>query len=178
MQLVKLNEEQLKNICEPLTLQRAENYVGKFSDCKVEGTTLTGKIKGNHGVYSVILHIDSDPITYTCDCDKSHAYFCKHAAALGLTYIYTPWVFATDRTLDRNDISSFDDLSFFVRSTTLKSLMEDLKKQNVGVSVISEVTGVPVQQVSSILKDEAAGKHHVLTDPLKLSCMLLLDKGL
>ena len=36
MQLVKLTEEQLKNISSGINLQRAENYVGKFINCSVD----------------------------------------------------------------------------------------------------------------------------------------------
>jgi uncharacterized Zn finger protein len=174
MQLPKLSEEQLKNISTTLNLQRAENYVGKFVDCSIEGSLLKGTIKGNHGAYITTLKIDLDPIEFTCDCTNSKEVFCKHAAALGLTYIYTPWVFATEKKLDRKNIKTFDDIKFYVKTTALKTLLEDLRGKNVSSSQVADLTGVSMQQLSAIVKEDLGGKSHVLTDPLKIACMYLL----
>lgn len=178
MQLIKLTEEQLRNISTGINLQRAENYVGKFFDCRLEGGLLKGKIKGNHGIYDVELRIDSDPLSFVCQCKTSKEMFCKHAAALGLTYIYTPWAFETDNKIERKSISSVEELQFFLRTTKMKTLLDELRKCCVGLAKLSELTGIPVQQISAITKDDLNGKYHTLTDPLKLSCLYLLDKGL
>jgi len=129
MQYIKLKEEQLRNICTPMNFQRAENYIGRFYDCKLEGTVLTGKVKGNHGIYSVELKIDTDPLEYKCGCETSKTMFCKHAAALGLTYIYTPWVFTTDFHIDREEVKTLEDLDLYLRNIKLKTLVEELKKR-------------------------------------------------
>jgi uncharacterized Zn finger protein len=174
MQMPKLSEEQLRNISTPLNLQRAENYVGKFIDCSVEGSLLKGTIKGNHGAYITTLQIDSDPIKFSCECSNSKEVFCKHAAALGLTYIYTPWVFASSRKLDRKSITTFDDIKFYIKTTTLKSLLDDVRGKNISSSQVAELAGVSIQQLSSIVKEDLNGKNHVLTDPLKIACLYLL----
>lgn len=174
MQLIKLTEEQLRNISTPLNLQRAENYVGKFFDCKVEGSKLTGKIRGNHGIYDVCLSIDSDPLVYECQCDSSKDMFCKHAAALGLTYVYTPWVFETDEVISRDNINSFEELQFYVKKSKLKTLLEELKQNGISSPKLAELTGISMQQLSAVVKDDDLGKTHQLTDPLKLSCLFLL----
>lgn len=176
MQLIKLTEEQLKNICSGINLQRAENYVGKFHNCSVDGSIIKGTIKGNHGDYEVSLDLASDPIGYKCCCENSKELFCKHAAALGLTYIYTPWVFASKTRLDRKKLQSTNEIQFFVKTTPLKDLLDELKKANIGLSTISELTGISMQQISVMVKEDTTGKHHSLTDPLKMSCMFLLEK--
>jgi len=177
MQLLKLTEEQLKNISSGITLQRAENYVGKFYECEIEGNRLRGKIKGNHGVYNVELIIDSDPLNFTCDCSSSKEMFCKHAAALGLTYIYTPWVFTTEEEFDRNKISTTGELQFYLKSVKLKDLVDELKRCCIGVSSLADLTGISLQQLSMIIKDDQNGKNHTLTLPLKLSCLYLIERG-
>jgi len=177
MQLIKLSEEQLKNISTPLNLQRAENYVGKFYDCSVNGAELTGKIRGNHGVYEVKLKIDTDPIDYQCDCETSKETFCKHTAALGLTYIYTPWVFKSDEKIDRSNINNTEELLFYVKTTKLKELLDELKAVGIASSKVAELTGLSMQQLLTIAKDDNNGKNHQLTDPVKLSCLYLLEKN-
>ncbi|MGA1847321.1 SWIM zinc finger family protein [Deferribacter abyssi] len=176
MKLLKLTEDQLRNICTPINLQRAENYVGKFFDCKIQDNIIVGKIKGNHGVYNVSLKIDSDPLEYSCECKTSKEMFCKHAAALGLTYIYTPWVFETDEKIERDSIKTLDELSFYLKTTKLKTLIDELRKKGVGVAKLSDLIGVSLQQIAAILKDEEKDKYHVLTDSIKLACLYILEK--
>ncbi|KAA0257438.1 hypothetical protein FHQ18_10345 [Deferribacter autotrophicus] len=176
MKLLKLTEDQLRNICTPINLQRAENYVGRFFDCKIQNNIIVGKIKGNHGIYNVTLKIDSDPLEYSCECKTSKEMFCKHAAALGLTYIYTPWVFESDEKIERGNIKTLDELSFYLKTTKLKTLIDELRKKGVGVAKLSDLIGVSLQQIAAILKDEEKDKYHVLTDPIKLVCLYILEK--
>jgi len=176
MQLIKLTEEQLKNISTSINLQRAENYVGKFNNCSIEGANIKGTIRGNHGDYTVNLKIDSDPIQFDCNCGKDKSHFCKHAAALGLTYIYTPWVFASNQKMDRKALRTTDDIQFYIKTTPLKKLLDELKSIEVSISQLSTLTGVTMKQLSSIVKEDANGTHHNLTDPLKLTCLFLLEK--
>jgi len=176
MQLVKLTEEQLKNISTSINLQRAENYVGKFHNCSVDSSNIKGTIRGNHGDYTVTLKIDSDPIEYECECEKGKEVFCKHAAALGLTYIYTPWVFASNQKLDRKELRTTEEIKFFIKTTPLKAMIDELKKAEVSVSQISELSGISMKQISCLVKEDGECKQHSLTDPLKMSCMFLLEK--
>lgn len=178
MQLLKLTEDQLKNICTSINMQRAENYVGKFHDCRIDGSYLKGFIKGNHGSYEVSLKIDSDPLGYSCECDTSKEMFCKHSAALGLTYIYTPWLFSTSEKIDRDNIKNNEELQYYIRTTNLKELVDELRHCCIGSAKFAELAGLSLHQLSSIIKDEQKGKYHVLTDPLKLSCLYLIEKNL
>lgn len=176
MQLVKLTEEQLKNISSGLCLQRAENYVGKFQNCSVEGSVLKGTIKGNHGDYHVKLDVGTDPISYECGCEKAKDCFCKHAAALGLTYIYTPWIFSSEHRLDRKAVKTPAEIQFYIKTTPLKDLLDDLKRVDVSISTLAELAGVTMQQISVMVREDMTGIHHALTDPLKMSCLYLLEK--
>lgn len=176
MQLTKLTEEQLKNISTSINLQRAENYVGKFHNCSVDNSRIKGTIRGNHGDYNVTLKIDSDPIEFECGCEKGKEMFCKHAAALGLTYIYTPWEFASNQKMDRQSLKTIDEIKFYIKTTPLKTLLDELKKIDISASQLAEVSGVSIKQISTMVKDESAGTYHALTDTLKLSCLYLLEK--
>mgnify|MGYP005810646449 CR=1 FL=1 len=176
MQLIKLTEDQLRNICASMNFQRAENYIGRFYDCELKGHTLTGRVKGNHGVYNVKLKIDTDPLQFKCDCETSKTMFCKHVAALGLTYIYTPWVFVTDVKINRDEVKSLEDLDLYIRNIKLKTLVEELKEKEIGIAKLVELLGISVQQLSGVMKDDMNGKFHILTIPLKMACLYLIEK--
>lgn len=175
MQLPKLSEDHLRQVSDSLVLQRAENYVGKFVDCSLDENLLKGTIKGNHGAYTTTLALECNPLNFSCDCNNSKEDFCKHAAALGMTYIYTPWVFATKKKLERKNISTFDDIKFYIKTTTLKSLLDEVRAKNISSSQVADLAGISIQQLSSIVKEDQSGKTHVLTDPLKLTCLYLLN---
>jgi len=176
MQLIKLSEEQLKNISSSINLQRAENYVGKFKNCSINNSSIKGTIRGNHGDYEVSLKIDSDPIEFNCECGKDDKTFCKHAAALGLTYIYTPWVFVSGQKMDRKSVRTIDEIKLYIKTTPLITLLDELKSIDVSISKLADLSGISMKQISTMVKEDANGKHHALTDPLKMSCMFLLEK--
>jgi uncharacterized Zn finger protein len=177
MQLIKLTEDQLRNICEPMNFQRSENYIGRFYDCELKDNVLSGKVRGNHGVYNVELKIDTDPLQYKCDCRTSKKMFCKHAAALGLTYIYTPWVFITDIHISRDEVNNLEDLNLYLKNVKLKTLIEELKEKEIGIAKLVELLGISVQQLSGVMRDDMNGKFHILTIPLKLACLYLIEKN-
>ena len=178
MHIAKLSEEQLRNIGTAMVMQRAENYIGRFFDCEMNEALLKGSVKGNHGVYKVKLAIDKDPLEFECNCETSKKMFCKHAAALGLTYIYTPWIFSISEKIERTKINDINELNFYIKTIKLKSLVEELKKNNIGLSTLSEITDVSIHHMSAVVKDDNKDKYHLLTAPLKLACLYLLEKNI
>lgn len=178
MRLVKLSIEDLNGVASEITLQRAESYVGNFYDCSINDETLSGKIRGNHGEYNVSLTLDANGkvISHKCLCDRSKIECCKHATALGLTYIYTPWLFNGKR-IDRSMIKSMDDLQYYLSTTPLKEVFSGLKDLGIPLSDLANLLKISTSQLSSIVKDDQAGKVHTLTEPIKLGCLYLLDKN-
>ncbi|MGH8056033.1 MAG: SWIM zinc finger family protein, partial [Candidatus Entotheonellia bacterium] len=56
------------------------------------------RVSGTYGVYAVSLSIDGSNLTPSCTCPADME-FCKHAVALGLTYLEEPESFYDLRTL-------------------------------------------------------------------------------
>ena len=177
MNVAKLTEEQLKTAFSHEMLLRGEGSVGQFYDCTVKNGDLHGNIKGNHGVYNVTLYTSGAPVKGECNC-KSAAYEpCKHAAALGLSYIYTPWVFKSEDKIDRSNLKSIDDIQFYVAITPLRQFVDELKAKNISLSKLAEISRIPLQQISTAVRDSENGTPHTLTDVLKLASLYLLDNS-
>jgi hypothetical protein len=174
MNIAKLTEEQLRATFPPDVLMRAEGSVGQFYNCTVRNGDLYGQIKGNHGTYDVTLRISQSPIPFENKKDEKYG-SPKHAAALGLTYIYTPWVFKSEDQIDRNNLKTFDDIQFYVAITPLRQLVNELKTVNISLGKLAELTRIPLNQISTVIKDSDNDIPHALTEPLKLACLYLLE---
>ncbi len=178
MQLIKLTSDSLHDACSPRSIQRADAYISSFYACGQSGDdTLVGKIRGNHGEYEVTLTVKSDNVSnYTCGCETSKTELCKHVAALGLTYIESPWLFSGTR-IERNDIHSLEDLKYYIATTPLREIFVELKSKNIGITDISDIMKVSTNQLSSIIKEDSIGRTHQLTEPIKIACLYLLERS-
>lgn len=177
MRLITLSVEDLNAVAGEQTLQRAESYVGNFYDCNISNDTLTGKIRGNHGEYNVSLTYNehSEIISHKCMCERAKTTCCKHAAALGLTYIYTPWLFHGKR-ISRSEIKSIEDLQYYLATMPLKDVFSGLKDEGILLSDLALILKISVSQLSAIVKDDQAGKVHQLTEPIKIATLYMIEK--
>lgn len=96
-----LTEEMLLEAAGPRTCDRANEYA--CSDLIrariVSDDTLFARIFGNYGVYQTCLTVDdSGEFFPDCTC-PADTLFCKHAVALGLTWITEPNTFFDMRSL-------------------------------------------------------------------------------
>ncbi|MDR0453751.1 MAG: hypothetical protein LBH05_02945 [Deferribacteraceae bacterium] len=175
MNVAKLTEDQLRTTFPFEALSRGEGSVGQFYDCIVKNGDLYGKIKGNHGVYNAVLYTSRTPLTGECNCKTTD--LCKHTAALGLSYLYTPWVFKCEDNIDRANLKNIDDIQFYVAMTPLRQFVNELKEQKIALSKLAEITRIPLQQISAAIRDSENGTPHTLTDILKLAILYLLDSN-
>ncbi len=175
MDVAKLSEDQLRAVFSPRVMERAEGSMGQFYDCIVKNGDLHATIRGNHGYYQVTLHTSKDPLTSECNCKSAAEGPCKHGAALGLSYIYTPWIFKCEDRIDRNKLQTVDDIHFYVSLTPLRQLLDELKAAGVSMTRFAELAGVTPQQISTVVKATESGAQHVMGEMLKMSCLYLLD---
>jgi hypothetical protein len=176
MNVPKLTEEQLKAVFSPDVMQRAEGVVGQFHDCIVKDGDLHAKIKGNHGVYSIVLHTSKSPLQVEGTDTNTDGGSTKHMAALGLSYIYTPWIFKCEDDIDRTELTTVDDIQFYTAITPLRQLVDEMKTHKIPLTKLAEITRIPLQHISQIVRDSENGISHGRTEALKLSCLYLLDK--
>jgi uncharacterized Zn finger protein len=93
-----LTEERLAQGVDEKTFHRAQPYVCEFTHRLLSGSVISGDVAGPHGVLRVSLTVGDSTLTPACRC-TSHPGFCRHAIALGLTYIEEPQSFYNLRTL-------------------------------------------------------------------------------
>ena len=93
-----LTEEQLAQVIDEKTFHRAQPYVREFTHRLRSGPAIAGRVAGPHGVFTVSLTIEDSTLTPACSCTSDPG-FCRHAIALGLTYIEEPQSFYDLRTL-------------------------------------------------------------------------------
>jgi hypothetical protein len=87
-----LTEERLAQVIDEKTFHRAQPYVREFTHRLRSGPSITGRVVGPHGVFTVSLTIGDSTLTPACSCTSDPG-FCRHAIALGLTYIEEPQSF-------------------------------------------------------------------------------------
>jgi uncharacterized Zn finger protein len=174
MNVAKLTEEQIKAAFRTDVLERAEGSVGQFHDCTVKGGDIFGKITGNHGSYSAALYTSKSPLTFSCTC-KYGAEGCKHTAALGLTFLYSPWLFKCSEKIDRKQLSSIEDIHFYTSVTPLKQIIDELRTSGVGLAKLSELTKLSSQQISAALRSSENGLSNPTSDLLKFASLYVLD---
>jgi hypothetical protein len=81
-----ITETQLAQAVDEKTFHRAQPYVREFTHRLLTGGTITGRVAGPHGVYTVSLAIEGTNLKPSCNC-RTDGEFCRHAIALGLTYL-------------------------------------------------------------------------------------------
>ncbi|MDR2401784.1 MAG: hypothetical protein LBD73_09070 [Deferribacteraceae bacterium] len=174
MNVAKLTEEQIKAAFRAEVLERAEGSIGQFQDCTVKGGDLFGKITGNHGSYSVSLYTSKTPLSFSCTC-RSGSEGCKHAAALGLTFIYSPWLFTCAEKIDRAELTSVEDIHFYISVTPLKQIIDELRSAGIGLAKLSELTKLSSQQISAAVRSSEKGLAGSSGDLLKLASLYVLE---
>jgi uncharacterized Zn finger protein len=174
MNIAKLTEEQIKAAFRAEVLERAEGSIGQFHDCVVKGGDLFGKISGNHGSYNVAIYTSQNPLEFSCTC-RQGAEGCKHSAALGLTFIYSPWCFSCSEKIDRKELVSIEDILFYISVTPLKQIIDELRAAGVGSAKLAELTKLSSQQISAAVRSSENGQPASTSALLKLASLYILE---
>jgi len=93
-----LTETQLAHAVDEKCFHRAQLYVSEFTHRLRSGHTIAGRVACTYGVYAVSLEVADSQLTPSCTC-PGEMEFCKHAVALGLTYLEEPESFYDLHTL-------------------------------------------------------------------------------
>ena len=70
---------------------KAAGYVGQFVKRKRAAAKITGRVEGNHGMYTVSIKMQGDSLRTACSCyvGKNEG-SCHHCVALGFTFLNDP----------------------------------------------------------------------------------------
>ncbi len=92
-----LTDTKIKKACGDVIFERALDYVSTgFLRNRLlysRANKLTGIVEGNYGNYQTSFqYLQTGNLRTSCSC-PAEMYFCKHAAALGITYLREPETF-------------------------------------------------------------------------------------
>src|SRR6266542_2605147 len=66
---------------------KAKRYVDAFFDATRIGTKIIAKVHGNHGTYTVSIHLNQQMINAACSCYIGKGGGCHHCEALARTFL-------------------------------------------------------------------------------------------
>ena len=69
---------------------KANRYIGQFTDRTRTGTKIIAKVVGNHGTYTVSIDASGGGLTSACSCYIGKSGYCHHCVALAHTFLRNP----------------------------------------------------------------------------------------
>lgn len=169
-----LTEKELRDTFASKTWERAQDYVGSFFGTEASHREIRGEVTGNYGTYSTVLRRVGDALECACSCPAAEDMDCKHAAALGLTYLRDPGSFKDQAAADRTEVRALVDVSKFLKGTSLEDLVADLRDRGIPQKQIVEILGINSGLFGSAKRLEKRGRRYGFLNACKLACAYLL----
>ncbi len=154
---------------------KARRYLGKFFACERIANRITGKVEGNHGTYTVSIWVDGELVSSTCSCYIGKHGYCHHCAALAYTFLQSPATFQEVISKNKNDLSSLDELPAYLKSTTLDTLLAELKTKGITQKAFAESIGMNSRHLSAVKSSEQRNHFFNELGAIKLACLWMLD---
>ncbi len=170
-----LTEKELRRSFDPKTWSRAQDYVGAFENLEITPREIRGNVTGNYGTYTTILRRIGDDLEFACSCPAADDMDCKHAAALGLTYMRDPGSFKEIAAANRAEVRALADVSKFLKGRSLEQLVEELRDRGVTQKQVVEILGINSGLFGSAKRLEKRGRRYGLLNACKLACAYLLE---
>jgi hypothetical protein len=149
--------------------------VGTFESPEVASREIRGDVTGNYGTYTAILRRVGNGLECACSCPAADDMDCKHAAALGLTYLREPDAFKEIPTANRTEVRALADVSKFLKGTSLDALVEELRARGIAQKQAVEILGINSELFGSAKRLEKRGRRYGFLNACKLACAYLLD---
>ena len=155
--------------------EKARRYIGKFYALERIGERISGKVEGNHGVYSVSIWVDEGLVMSTCGCYIGKHGSCHHCEALARTFLQHPGGFVEVTSKERTDLSSLGDLSDYLKTTTLDALLSDLKAKGITQKAFAESIGMNPRHLGAVKSSERRNHFFNELGAIKLACLWALE---
>jgi uncharacterized Zn finger protein len=156
--------------------EKARRYIGKFYACERIGDRITGKVEGNHGTYAVSIWVGGEQVFSTCGCYIGKHGYCHHCAALAYTFLQSPATFQEVISKDKNDLSSLDEIPDYLKSTTLETLLAELKAKGITQKAFAESIGMNPRHLATVKASEQRNHFFNELGAIKLACLWMLER--
>jgi uncharacterized Zn finger protein len=155
--------------------EKARRYLGKFYACEHIANRITGKVEGNHGTYTVSIWVDREQVSSTCGCYIGKHGYCHHCAALAYTFFQSPETFQEVFSKDKNDLSSLNEIRNYLKSTTLETLLAELKVKGITQKAFAESIGLNPSHLGTVKSSERRNHFFNELGAIKLACLWMLE---
>lgn len=154
---------------------KVTQYIGKFLNTNRMGTKISGKVQGNHGIYTVTIELESDMLVSACSCYIGKHGYCHHCIALAHTFLRKPDAFPEIKPRKRDEVQNLQTLGEYLKSITLDVLLTELKSRGITHKAFAESLGMSPRQLSAIRSGELRNRYYGQLGATKLACLWVLE---
>jgi hypothetical protein len=155
--------------------EKARRYIGKFYALERIGERISGKVEGNHGTYTVSIQVDGSRVSSTCGCYIGKHGNCHHCDALARTFFQNPAAFVEVISKDKANLSTLNDLPDYMKTTTLETLLSELKAKGITQKAFAESIGMNPRHLGAVKSSELRNHYFNELGAIKLACLWMLD---
>lgn len=156
--------------------EKARHYLGKFHALQHIGDRITPKVEGNHGVYAVSIRVQDGHVSSTCGCYIGKHGYCHHCEALAHTFLQTPAAFVEVISKDKAELSALGDLPDYIKSTTLESLLAELKARGITQKAFADSIAMNPRHLAAVKSSELRNHFFNELGAIKLACLWMLER--
>lgn len=154
---------------------KVQRYIGQFYDCTRLGNTISGKVEGNHGTYTVTVQLKESRIASACSCYIGKSGNCHHCVALAKTFAKDLFSFQELETRKLEGVKSMADLKIYLKSETLDNLLAQLKGKGITQKAFAESIGMNSRHLSSIKSSELRNRFYNELGATKLAVLWVME---
>ena len=154
---------------------KAKRYVGEFFDLTRRGKTITGRVEGNHGIYTVSLEVKAERLSSACSCYIGAYGNCHHCQALGFTFLQDARAFKATRAKSLKSVRTPEDLNKYLNGVTLEKLLSELKTKGITQKAFAESIGMNSRHLTSVKSCELRNRYYNELGAIKLACLWFLE---
>ena len=155
--------------------KKAKGYVNTFFAAQRRGTTITAKVVGNHGTYTVSIQVEPQGVRSACSCYIGKHGHCHHCEALALTFLADPRKFTVVKPKQIKEVRQLTDVRASLESVTLDTLLNQLKAQGITQKAFAEQIGMNTRHLSAIKASELRNHFFNELGATKLACLWILE---
>jgi uncharacterized Zn finger protein len=151
-------------------------YIGKFFERTRTENKIAAKVHGNHGVYLVSIEVKDKGTRSACSCYIGKGGGCHHCYALAHTFFNSPDSFKIIERKMLPKVVALEDISDYLKGTTLDELLRELKAAGVAQKDFAESVGMNPRHLSSIKSSELRNRYYHELGATKLACLWMIER--
>ena len=150
-------------------------YVGKFFNCTRLESRISGRVVGNHGMYTVTIQAQDQALMSSCSCYIGKGGYCHHCVALAITFLNDASAFEEVKTRARDEIQALPTLKEYLDGITLDSLLQELKASGITQKAFAESMGMNPRHLTAVRSSELRNRFYNELGATKLACLWVME---